>query len=107
MKAKASDLLKSLPGKASNQWPDGERFISALAHGSMSVELYAPVGHDPQTPHEQDELYFIHTGTGRLMIDGEHHAFEPGMVFSGDQTAEKFSHASRRMPGKPAQLVAW
>jgi mannose-6-phosphate isomerase-like protein (cupin superfamily) len=95
MKAKASDLLKSLPGKASNQWPDGERFISALAHGSMSVELYAPVGHDPQTPHEQDELYFIHTGTGRLMIDGEHHAFEPGMVFfvpaGVDHRFEEFS----------------
>lgn len=47
----------------------------------MSVELYAPTGSDPQTPHAQDELYFIHSGTGVLVVGGERHAFEPGACF--------------------------
>jgi hypothetical protein len=33
---------------------DGKRFFVGMAHGSMKVELYKPVGHDPQQPHEQD-----------------------------------------------------
>lgn len=81
MKASASGLLARIPGPASAKWPTGERFVRAFAHGTMSVELYAPVGNDPQTPHEQDELYFIHTGTGEISIGGERHAFSPGTAF--------------------------
>jgi mannose-6-phosphate isomerase-like protein (cupin superfamily) len=81
MKASATELLKLLPGKVTEQWPMGERFVSAFAHGTMSVEFYAPVGHDPQTPHSQDELYFIHSGQGELVIENARHTFEAGMVF--------------------------
>lgn len=81
MKACAAQLLARLPGPASAKWPAGERFARAFAHGSMSVELYAPVGTDPQTPHEQDELYFIHSGRGEISIGGERHPFAPGTAF--------------------------
>lgn len=78
MKVTASELLRRLPGPVSDKWLVGERFTSAMSHGSMSVELYAPVGNDPQTPHIQDELYFIQSGTGILVIAGEHHTFAAG-----------------------------
>lgn len=80
MKAKATveEVLLRIPGPVTAEWPIGERFAIALAHGTMSVEYYAPVGDDPQTPHEQDEVYFIHQGTGELVIDGERHAFKAG-----------------------------
>jgi mannose-6-phosphate isomerase-like protein (cupin superfamily) len=81
MHAIASELLQRLPGKTTEKWPAGERFVSAFAHGTMSVELYAPVGSDPQTPHAQDELYFIHSGTGEFLMDGQYHSFGPGSVF--------------------------
>lgn len=81
MKITANDLQAQLPGKVSPQWPLGERFVQGLRHGSMSVEFYAPLGTDPQTPHSQDELYFIHSGTGVLMIAGEAHSFAPGTCF--------------------------
>ena len=68
MRVTASELLQRLPGPASEKWPTGERFASAMSHGSMSVELYAPFTSDPQTPHVQDELYFIISGTGVLAI---------------------------------------
>jgi mannose-6-phosphate isomerase-like protein (cupin superfamily) len=81
MQASISELLQQLPGKVTEQWPIGERFITALSHGSMSVELYAPIDHDPQTPHPQDELYFIQSGQAELLIEGERHTCSAGMVF--------------------------
>lgn len=49
----------------------GERFVVALSHGTMIVELFAPVGIDPQTPHRQDELYFIHSGRADFLLRGK------------------------------------
>ena len=81
MKASLSDLLRTLPGPASEKWPGGVPFARALASGSMSVELYAPVGSDLQTPHDQDELYFILQGSGTIVIGAGEHAFAPGDCF--------------------------
>ena len=81
LKATAEELLRRLPGPPSARWPQGERFVRALAHGTMSVELYAPRGHDPQAPHEQDELYFVVCGRGEFVVAGTRHAFAPGSAF--------------------------
>jgi mannose-6-phosphate isomerase-like protein (cupin superfamily) len=81
MKADVAELLKRLPGNVSEAWPQGERFVQALSHGSMSVELYAPMDQDPQSPHEQDELYIVHAGHGEFVLEGECHPFEAGTVF--------------------------
>ena len=62
MKATISQGLKNIPGS------QGERFAMLMAGGSMSVEVYAPQGQDLQQPHSQDELYFIHSGRGQLII---------------------------------------
>jgi mannose-6-phosphate isomerase-like protein (cupin superfamily) len=69
MKASFADLLKRIPGPATGKWPNGERFVEAFSHGSMTVELYAPSGHDPQTPHEQDELYFVVMGISEFVLE--------------------------------------
>jgi mannose-6-phosphate isomerase-like protein (cupin superfamily) len=81
MKAQLADLLARLPGKVTPQWPDGERFVTAFAHGSMAVEVYAPVGNDPQTPHAQDEIYIVQSGRGEFVAGGERHRFGPGSAF--------------------------
>jgi mannose-6-phosphate isomerase-like protein (cupin superfamily) len=81
MKANASQLCQLLPGVLTPQWPMGARFVQAMAHGTMSVEMYAPQGVDPQQPHAQDELYFIQTGRGELVLQGERHSFAPGTAF--------------------------
>ena len=47
----AAELQRQLPG------PAGERFAVALERGSLSIELYAPRGSDPQQPHTRDEVY--------------------------------------------------
>ncbi|BFI96909.1 MAG: hypothetical protein RSP_24190 [Rhodanobacter sp.] len=81
MKTSLSELLARIPGSPSGQWPEGERYALAFSHGSMSVGFYAPVDHDPQQPHQRDEIYIIHAGTGELVIAGKRHAFAPGDVF--------------------------
>jgi len=95
MKASATDLLALLPGPVTRKWPSGERFVSALSHGSMSVELYAPTGSDPQTPHDKDELYFTIAGRGVIRIGSERHTFGPGACFfvaaGVDHQFEEFS----------------
>ena len=96
MKASMAELMRRLPGKVSAKWPDGERFVEAIAHGSMTVELYAPVGADPQGPHPQDELYFIQAGRGELVIADVRHAFAPGdAFFVAPGVAHRFEHFSK------------
>lgn len=45
-------------------------FVIGLAHGSMTVELFAPRGIDAQVPHPQDELYIINRGSGWFINEG-------------------------------------
>ncbi len=51
-----------------------------MEHGSMSVEIYRPLKTDNQTPHLQDELYVIISGSGDFFNNGERQAFVPGDV---------------------------
>jgi mannose-6-phosphate isomerase-like protein (cupin superfamily) len=44
----------------------------------ISVELYAPVGRDNQTPHERDELYIVASGHGTFSRGDELVPFGPG-----------------------------
>ncbi len=81
MKITAAELMRRMPGPVTPKWPKGEPFAVGLRHGSMLVELFAPAGVDAQTPHAQDELYFIHSGTGTFVLDGELLRFAPGTCF--------------------------
>ena len=55
-------------------------FIKVLEHGSMSVEIYRPYKIDPQTPHKQDELYVVISGSGEFINNGRRSTFSPGDV---------------------------
>jgi len=67
-----TQALSRLPG------PDGERFVELFSHGTLSVELYAPRGTDPQTPHTRDEVYVVVAGRGQFRNGGERHPFAQG-----------------------------
>ena len=59
------------------------RFTEVFMRGTLQVELYAPRGTDPQTPHLQDELYFVQQGSGTYCCADEFMAFGPGdMLFA-------------------------
>ncbi len=57
---------------------ESPRFAEVFAHGSMTVEIYAPRGHDPQQPHARDEVYVVVAGRGRFFCDGDTRDFAPG-----------------------------
>jgi mannose-6-phosphate isomerase-like protein (cupin superfamily) len=73
-----ADLLQRLPGPRSRKWPDGERFVEVFARGTLLIELYAPVGSDPQNPHDRDEVYFVIAGSGEFVAAGERTRFAAG-----------------------------
>ena len=60
--------------------PKGERFVELFRHGTLSVELYAPRGRDPQSPHTRDEVYVVAAGQGRFRNGDDRHPFGPGDV---------------------------
>jgi mannose-6-phosphate isomerase-like protein (cupin superfamily) len=70
LKASLPELLERLPGSKTTAWPAGEPFTEALRHGTMSVEVFAPRGEDVQSPHDQDELYFVVSGAADFWHEG-------------------------------------
>ena len=68
------DALARLPG------PGGERFVELFRHGTLAVELYAPRGSDPQSPHTRDEVYVVVSGKGQFVNGADRHPFGPGDV---------------------------
>lgn len=72
MRCTVADGLAALPG------PAGERFALLFRHASLSIELYAPRGSDPQSPHRQDEVYVVVHGTGMFVNGARRDPFGPG-----------------------------
>ena len=71
MKASLANVLNSIPGPRTDDWPEGEPYAVALQHCSMLLEVFAPRGTDRQTPHSQDEIYLIISGTAELEVEGK------------------------------------
>jgi mannose-6-phosphate isomerase-like protein (cupin superfamily) len=69
-----------LPGPPTETYPEGEPFRTAIATGTMSVELFAPTGVDRQQPHDQDELYVVVRGTAVFERGGDEVRVGPGSV---------------------------
>lgn len=78
MKVSLESLVAKLPGAVTGKWPDGEPFTEALRHGTMSVEVFAPRGHDAQEPHDQDELYFVVSGSADFLHENARMAVTAG-----------------------------
>jgi mannose-6-phosphate isomerase-like protein (cupin superfamily) len=57
--------------------PGAPRAHYVIRHGTMRAGIYAPVERDTQTPHTQDELYIVISGTGEVINDGERRSFAP------------------------------
>ena len=51
----------------------GKRYLEFLRVSSLSTGLYIlpAEGEDPQTPHEQDEIYYVVSGRARMKITRE------------------------------------
>jgi mannose-6-phosphate isomerase-like protein (cupin superfamily) len=75
--------------------PPGNLAVPIFAHGSLVIELYTPVGHDPQKPHARDEIYFVTRGKS-FFFDGERsYPVETGsFLFVPAGQVHRFEHFS-------------
>jgi mannose-6-phosphate isomerase-like protein (cupin superfamily) len=70
MRLSPENLLAQLPTN------EGKHFIEAFRKGNLSAEMYKPDTVDLQTPHTQDELYVIISGSGMFKNGEEHYPFK-------------------------------
>jgi mannose-6-phosphate isomerase-like protein (cupin superfamily) len=69
MKFQPYFLLEQLPTQA------GAAFIEAFKKGKVSIEMYKPDKVDLQTPHSQDEIYMIISGSGMFKNGDQNYTF--------------------------------
>jgi mannose-6-phosphate isomerase-like protein (cupin superfamily) len=90
--------------------PEGKRSAELMAHGTMTLRYYAPRGQDPQTPHDQDEIYVVVSGSGTFALgrtEGalERRAFGPGdAIFAPAGWVHRFEDFS---PDFATWVVFW
>jgi len=69
----------------------GRRFAELFRHGTLSIEIYAPRGHDPQTPHTRDEAYIVVCGHGWFVNESRRERFGPGdLLFAAAGEIHRF-----------------
>ncbi|HLA09710.1 MAG TPA: cupin domain-containing protein [Pyrinomonadaceae bacterium] len=84
---KLTEALKRIPNA------QGQRFATVFEHGTLSVEIYAPQGRDPQTPHTRDEVYFVATGSGEYVCGANRSRFGPtDILFAAAGTTHRFEN---------------
>jgi mannose-6-phosphate isomerase-like protein (cupin superfamily) len=73
----------------------GDSWLEFLRVPALSMGLYvlAAGADDPQTPHTEDEVYYIVGGRGLLRVDGRDLEFRPGSLLFVPARAEHRFHA--------------
>jgi mannose-6-phosphate isomerase-like protein (cupin superfamily) len=89
----ACKLLTLKDALANVPTPDDKRFATIFEHGTLLVEIYAPLDHDPQQPHTRDEVYFVATGGGEYVCGETRTAFGPtDLLFAAAGVAHRFDN---------------
>ena len=70
----------SLAAALAQPLPEGRRSSEVFVDGGIEIRLYAPKGHDPQTPHDRDELYIVASGRGKFRAGDQVLSFIPGAL---------------------------
>ncbi len=71
------------------------RFTKLFERGALTVEIYAPRGTDPQTPHSRDEIYVVISGTGEFVSEGKRRRIAPhDFIFVAAGVEHRFENFS-------------
>ena len=83
---KAFDLDQLIERQAAEAKP----YLEFLRVPALSCGIYTlPAGsNDLQSPHDEDEVYFVVRGRGRLRVEGEDRAVGPGSILYVRATSE-------------------
>lgn len=91
----------SLAAALARPLPEGRRSAEVFVDGDLEIRLYAPQGHDPQTPHDRDELYIVAAGTGRFRVGERVTGIGVGdLLYAAAREAHRFEDFS-------ADFAAW
>ncbi len=79
-----------LPDEIEKQAKSGERYREFLRVPALSCGIYtlAAGAKDLQAPHDEDEVYLVISGSGRLRIDGEEREVTRGSLLYVRATSE-------------------
>lgn len=82
----------------------GERYVQFINQGTLSVGLYVlPAGStDGQTPHAEDEVYYVVSGRGTVTVAGESRVIAPGSIIF---VAKDVEHRFRDIEDELSLLV--
>lgn len=73
----------------------GQRYVTLFKHGPLELEYYQPLRQDPQQPHTRDEVYFVISGSGWFVMDGERQPFAAGeVIYAPAGTPHRFEDFS-------------
>ena len=75
--------------------PPGARSPELMKHGSMKLRFYQPKGVDPQTPHDQDEIYIVQSGSCTVVSGPAEEKLERRAVGPGDAIFVPANHVHR------------
>lgn len=59
---------------------EAKHFIEIFKKGNLSIEMYKPNKVDLQTPHTQDEIYMIVSGSGMFKNGDKNYPFKPNDI---------------------------
>jgi mannose-6-phosphate isomerase-like protein (cupin superfamily) len=85
--------IYTIPTLSSELNQSNSLYLEFLKHDSMSMGLYelAAGATDPQSPHTEDEAYYIVSGRGQIRVAGEDQPVGPGsVVFVAKNVEHKF-----------------
>jgi mannose-6-phosphate isomerase-like protein (cupin superfamily) len=81
-------------GEISEQQAEsGKPYLQFLNEGTMSLGQYvlAAGSTDTQSPHAEDEIYYVVEGRGAIVVAGERRPVQPGsIVFVAKEVAHRF-----------------
>ena len=75
------------------QTESGKPYLQFINEGTMSLGVYVlPAGStDTQSPHAEDEIYYVVAGRGAIVAAGERRPVRPGsIVFVAKEVAHRF-----------------
>jgi mannose-6-phosphate isomerase-like protein (cupin superfamily) len=58
----------------------GRASAEVFVDGDLEIRMYSPTGHDPQIPHDRDELYVVAAGHGNFRVGDRVDDFAPGAL---------------------------
>lgn len=95
--AAAASIAPLAPGRLSAE---------VMRHGTMTLRYYRPRGTDPQTPHDQDEIYIVQQGSGTIVSGPSEDKLERRSFGPGDAIFVPAGHVHRFLDFTP-DFATW